>query len=193
MSYLYHCFWVHFMHTHDIVPVIDLVSRTSAQDFRRTACHLVQFKLHWKYSPLLEQSFPSLELLLPFSPYCFSSELVQIWMLTQTVFMFCVYLVIDCENFDYTGNSVNKMSPYFTSSSVLLYSVWWLSLFVVLTKQVSTEAVYLCQFWSTTLRWQLWCSWGQRLYSCFKSWSLSMAKPPPSSLLLYHLYAGVSV
>ena len=71
------------------------LSRTSAQDFRMTACHLVQFKLHCKYSPLSEQSFPSLELLLPFSPYWFSSELVQNWMHSpKTVPLFCVYLAM---------------------------------------------------------------------------------------------------
>ena len=83
------------MHTHDNETVIITFypCRISAQDFRRTACHLVQFKLHWQYSPLLEQSFPLLGLLLLFLPYWFSSELVQIWkQSSKTVFMFCMYV-----------------------------------------------------------------------------------------------------
>ena len=54
---------------------------------------------------------------------------------------------------------------------------------VVLTEQVSTEAVCLCLFWSTTSHWLLWRSWGQRLCSCFRSWSSYLVKQPPNSLL----------
>ena len=74
------------------VPVIDLIPRTSAQGFRMTAYHLVQFKLHCKYSQLLEQSFPSLGLLLPFSPYCFSSELIQDWIHSPETVFVCTLL-----------------------------------------------------------------------------------------------------
>ena len=53
---------------------IHLISRTSAQDFGRTVCRLLNFKLHWKHSLLSGWSFPSLGLVLLFSRYFFSSE-----------------------------------------------------------------------------------------------------------------------
>ena len=181
---------VHCMYNH--VTPDDLLCRTSVQDFRTVLQETL--RLCYNGFPLLEWLFPSLELLLAFSPYCFSSESVQNWSQSpKTVFMLYACIAI---HFIYylAGNSGNKFPPYSTSSSAYLYFVCWSSLYAVLTKQLYTEAVWLCQLWSTTSHWWLWCSWGQRLCSCSKSWSLvCLVQLPPSSLLLCHLYAGVSV
>jgi len=84
------------------------------------------------------------------------------------------------------------MSPNFKSSSAYPYSLCWLSLWAVSTEQVCMESVWLCQFWSTTLRWWRGCGWGHWLCTCTRNWSSCLCTSAPDTLLLYHLSVGVS-
>ena len=93
------------------------ISRISAQGLR-IVCHLLYMQ-HWKHSPLLGWSSPSLVLLLPLSPcFCSSKCLFSITCkrYSPKAFFSCWGLFF-WHNFFYTENSVSEILPGFTSSS----------------------------------------------------------------------------